>query len=82
MEIKVSVDGNPGDEFERQTLPVPCPACDFTNDVEVGQVIQRDTFICRGCHANIRLEDENCQLAAARDDLAGFLASLKKAFGG
>lgn len=82
MEIKVKVEGDPGDEFERQTLPVPCPGCGFDNAVELRQVIEGDTIICRGCHANIQLADENGQLAAARDELSGFLDGLKKAFGG
>ena len=36
----------------------PCPRCAFHNRATIKQVRLRDVVICRGCKANIRLEDQ------------------------
>lgn len=82
MRLEFSFDGDPGGEFDRQSFSFPCPKCEFENDAEVGQVIRGDTVICRGCHADIHLQDENGQFAQARDEFNGFFDSMKKSFGG
>lgn len=38
-------------------IEIICPLCDFFNVVNLKQVRLRDVVICRGCKANIQLED-------------------------
>jgi predicted RNA-binding Zn-ribbon protein involved in translation (DUF1610 family) len=42
------------DAFE---IEVPCPECGFYTRVLLKQVRVRDVVVCRGCKANIQLED-------------------------
>jgi hypothetical protein len=44
--------------IDKASIDVPCPRCAFHNRVTVKQVRLRDVVICRGCKANIRLEDQ------------------------
>jgi peptide subunit release factor 1 (eRF1) len=37
---------------------IHCPKCDFLNPVTFKQVRIKDMIICRGCKANIQLEDQ------------------------
>jgi len=39
-------------------IDFPCPRCAFHNRATIKQVRLRDVVICRGCKANIRLEDQ------------------------
>lgn len=42
------------DDFE---IEIECPKCNFYNPVYLKQIRLRDVIICRGCKANIQLED-------------------------
>ncbi len=42
------------DKFE---VEVDCPRCQFANPIWLKQARFRDVIICRGCKANIQLED-------------------------
>ena len=39
-------------------LSAACPLCDFENPFTLKQARLRDVIICRGCKANIRLDDQ------------------------
>lgn len=43
--------------FDRVPIEVPCPICGLHTWVKLGEIRGRDFAICRGCHANILLED-------------------------
>jgi hypothetical protein len=44
-------------DFDRISTEVPCPRCGLHTWVKLGEIRRRDFAICRGCHANILLED-------------------------
>jgi hypothetical protein len=42
------------DKFE---VEVDCPRCQFSNPIWLKQARLRDVIICRGCKANMQLDD-------------------------
>ena len=44
--------------FDKENIPLPCPNCEFYNEINLKQVRLRDVIICRGCKSNIRLDDQ------------------------
>jgi hypothetical protein len=45
-------------DLDRITIDFPCPSCGFQNPATIKQARLRDAVICRGCKANIRLDDQ------------------------
>ena len=43
--------------LEKRWLRIPCPVCELETPVTLGAIRLGDTIICRGCHANLRLDD-------------------------
>jgi len=43
--------------IDSQEIDFQCPQCDFYNNIWLKQARLRDVIICRGCKANIRLDD-------------------------
>ncbi|MGD0220674.1 MAG: hypothetical protein ABSC73_09515 [Acidimicrobiales bacterium] len=44
-------------DLDRHQIEVKCPVCMLHTWVKLGEIRRRDFVICRGCHANILLED-------------------------
>ena len=44
-------------DIDRFEVEIDCPGCGFANPVWLGQARLRDVVICRGCMANIQLDD-------------------------
>ena len=44
--------------IEEHDVDFQCPNCDFYNTIKLKQARFRDVIICRGCKANIRLDDQ------------------------
>ena len=44
-------------DFDKHTIEIQCPYCELHTWVRLGEIRRREITICRGCHANIRLED-------------------------
>ena len=44
-------------DLDKVKIDINCPKCDFMNSITFNQVRVRDVIICRGCKANIQLED-------------------------
>jgi len=44
-------------DLDKVKVDITCPKCNFMNPVTFKQVRVRDVVICRGCKANIQLED-------------------------
>lgn len=38
-------------------IDTPCPKCGFFNPIWIRQARLRDVIICRGCKANVQLDD-------------------------
>ena len=51
-------------------VSVPCPRCKFENPFTLKQARLRDVIICRGCKANIQLDDQmnECKNAVRRTE--------------
>ena len=49
-------------ELDQVPIEVECPVCLLHTWVKIGEVRRRDFVICRGCHANILLEDHLGQI--------------------
>ncbi len=54
--IKVTVTGRMT-SLGRREIEIPCPRCNLHTWVSFAQILRRDFAICRGCHANIFLDD-------------------------
>jgi hypothetical protein len=44
-------------DLDRHPIEVKCPVCQLHTWAKLGEVRRRDFVICRGCHANILLDD-------------------------
>lgn len=44
--------------IDNAPISVECPICDFENPFTLKQARLRDVIICRGCKANIQLDDQ------------------------
>jgi hypothetical protein len=53
LELKIEGDIN----LVKFEVEVDCPRCNFANSVWLKQARLRDVVICRGCKANIQLDD-------------------------
>jgi hypothetical protein len=43
--------------IDKTPVSVACPICEFHNTFTIKQARLRDMIICRGCKANIQLDD-------------------------
>ncbi len=44
-------------ELDRQGIEIDCPVCALETRVTLGEIRLGGVTICRGCHANVWLED-------------------------
>lgn len=44
--------------LDNVSVSVACPICEFQNPFTIRQARWRDMIICRGCKANIQLDDQ------------------------
>jgi hypothetical protein len=63
-------------DLDRHLIEVPCPRCDLHTWVTLGEIRRRDYAICRGCHANILLEDHLGSMHRIIRDLESAFKSL------
>ena len=64
--------------LDRAELDMPCPRCRFENRIFYRQARLRDVIICRGCKANIRLDDHMNECRKARQQINKVLAELEQ----
>lgn len=62
-------------DIERVKIDIRCPSCQFLNPVTLKQVRLRDVIICRGCKANVRLEDH---LYTMRKSIRSFQRTMRE----
>lgn len=65
-------------ELDRAVLEVPCPVCALETRVTLGEIRLGGFTICRGCHANVRLEDHLGQYYRARRRFLDAFASFRR----
>lgn len=63
-------------ELDRIALEIDCPVCALSTRVTLGDIRLGGVTICRGCHANIRLEDHLAQYHRARRRLMNAFATF------
>ncbi len=67
--------------IDNTPVSVACPICEFHNTFTIKQARLRDMIICRGCKANIQLDDDmnECRKVTRQIERAitGFEDSLK-----
>lgn len=66
-------------DLDPVTLDATCPRCGFLNDFTIKQVRLRDVVICRGCHSNVKLDDQLNTVRRARGNLKRVTGDLDDA---
>src|SRR5690242_16645084 len=59
-------------------MEVPCPLCELTTPTTMGSIRLSRTIICRGCHANIRLQDHMASFHRFKRMFEASLRSLER----
>jgi transcription elongation factor Elf1 len=62
-------------------IDVPCPRCGFWNSVTIRQIRTRDVLICRGCKANLQLEDHMNEARSAERSIRSSMDRLTDMLG-
>lgn len=57
LSIKITSRPARSPSLGRQEIEIPCPRCGLHSWVSFAQVLRRDYAVCRGCHANLMLDD-------------------------
>jgi hypothetical protein len=73
IEMKLEGDINL-DNFE---VEIECPRCEFANEIWLGQARLRGVVICRGCKANIQLDDSMNSVRKARRSIRRAMQDLR-----
>lgn len=66
--------------FDKATVEFPCPRCGFYNAIFVKQIRLRDVVICRGCKANIQMDDHMNENRNAARNIRRSLQRLRDSF--
>jgi hypothetical protein len=77
LTIKVT---GPKQSLGYHEIEAPCPRCGLHTWVSFAQVLRRDFVVCRGCHANILLDDHLGNVKNAIRSLDAAFTSMLKAF--
>lgn len=65
-------------DFDKHGIDIRCPECSFYNPIWLKQARLRDTIICRGCKANIRLDDQMNETRKAIKSIRRALIELEE----
>jgi hypothetical protein len=68
--------------LDRVKLAIPCPRCGFHNSILYRDARLRDVIICRGCKANIRLDDNMNECRKARRSVRAAFNEIEKTLSG
>jgi hypothetical protein len=63
-------------DLDKHSIEVPCPACRLHTWVRLGEIRRRDFAVCRGCHANLLLEDHLGGLHRFTRSLSGMFENI------
>ncbi len=64
--------------LDRAAFDIPCPRCRFENSILYRQARLRDVVICRGCKANLRLDDHMNECRKARRQVNEAMRELQQ----
>jgi len=64
--------------FDKSTIEIPCPLCQFPNAVTFREVRFGLTIPCRGCKGNIRLVPKDGGLSKAKRSIENLIADFPK----
>ena len=64
--------------LDRATLEIRCPRCRFGSSIVYRQARLRDVIICRGCKANIRLDDHMNECRKTRQQMNRAVAEIEQ----
>ena len=67
--------------LDRERIYIHCPRCNFWARPFLRQVRHRETIVCGGCKANIRLDDHLGSFHKAQRQLNKAFEELKAQFG-
>jgi len=67
--------------LDKHIVQIKCPRCAFTNPVSIKQIRLGDVTICRGCKANIRLQDHMNTTKKAVRSINRAMAELQEQLG-
>lgn len=73
IEMKLEGDIN----LDNIEVEVECPRCSFANTIWLRQARLRDVVICRGCKANIQLDDSMNSVRKARHSVRRAMQDLR-----
>ena len=72
-------------DIDGLSADLECPSCRFSNRFTIKQARIRDVLICRGCHVNVRLDDDGNTVRRTHSRVRRALVDLEetlKAAGG
>jgi hypothetical protein len=64
-------------ELDRRWIEIPCPRCELETPVTLGSIRLGDVVVCRGCHSNIRLQDQMAALHSFRRRFTKLLKGME-----
>lgn len=67
-------------DLDRFEFEIECPNCDFSTKILYRDARLRDVLICRGCKANIQLDDHMNECRKARRQVAEAIRDLEAQF--
>lgn len=68
-------------DLDKMTFDIACPQCEFLVSVRYRDARFHDVLICRGCKANLRLDDNMNQFRKARVQFIKALQKLSASLG-
>lgn len=68
-------------DLDRIEFEVECPKCNFATKIFYRDARLRDVLICRGCKANIQLDDQMNECRKARRQVQATMRELENALG-
>lgn len=66
-------------DLDRLEFEVECPKCSFATKIFYRDARLRDVFICRGCKANIQLDDHMNECRKVRRQFQAAMRELEDA---
>ena len=67
-------------DLDRFEFEIECPNCCFSTKIRYRDARLRDVLICRGCKANIQLDDHMNECRKARRQVAEAIRDLEAQF--
>ncbi|RSZ31568.1 hypothetical protein [Variovorax sp. 3P27G3] len=65
-------------DIDRFSFDVECPECRFATKIFYRDARLRDVLICRGCKANIQLNDHMNECRKVRSQVSSAIADLER----